>query len=78
MLHKSKDFSTNISNLSVKVVKVSILKVIGFVWIHICKRELNGRSLKVSEVRNKPNLDKIFKSYLWYRDLEMLCTSPNY
>ncbi len=78
MLHKSKDFSTNISNLFVKVVKVSILKVIGFGWICIHKRKLNGRSLKASEVRNKPNLDKIFKTYLGYHDLKMLCTSPNY
>jgi len=78
LLHKSKDFSTNISNLFVKVVKVSILKIIGFGWICLHKRKLNGRSLKASEVRNKPNLDKIFKTYLGYHDLKMLCTSPNY
>ncbi len=40
--------------------------------------KVNGRSLKASQVRDKPNLDKIFKSYLKYCDLEMLRISPNY
>jgi hypothetical protein len=68
LLHKSKDFSINISKLFFKATKVSIQKVIGSRWV--CIRKLNGRSLKASKVRNKSNLDKIFKSYLEYRDLE--------
>jgi hypothetical protein len=33
LFHKSKDFSTNISNLFFKDAKVSIQKVIGFSWV---------------------------------------------
>ncbi len=74
MLHKSKDFPTNISNLFFKGAKISIQKVIGSKWIHKCKGKLNGGSLKAFEVQDKPNLNKIFKSYLGYRDLEGLHT----
>jgi len=78
LLHKSKDFSTNNSNLFFKVLEVSIQKVIGFGCVCIHKGKLIGRSLKAFEIWNKPNLDKIFKSYLRYCDLERLHTSPNY
>jgi len=47
----------------------------GYIYV---KKKLNGRSLKAFEVWNKPNLNKIFKSYWRYCDLEMLCTSPYY
>jgi hypothetical protein len=77
LLHKSKDFSTNISNLFFKAIKISIQKVISSGWVRICKGKLNGRSLKAFEVQDKPNLDKIFKSYLKYCDLEGLCISPH-
>jgi hypothetical protein len=50
-------------------------RVIGFGSIFIRKGKLNYRSLKSFKVRDKPNLNKIFKSYLGYHDLEMLCTS---
>jgi hypothetical protein len=76
LLHKSKDFSINISNIFFKATKVFIQKLIGCRWI--CIHKLNGRSLKAFDVRDKSNLDKIFKSYLRYRDLEGLCSSPNY
>ncbi len=76
LLHKSIDFSINISNLFFQATKVSIQKVIGSRWV--CIRKLNGISLKDSKVRDKSNLDKIFKSYLGYRDLKGLCTSSNY
>jgi hypothetical protein len=76
LLHKSQDFSINICNVFFKATKVSIQKVIGSRWV--CIRKLNGRSLEDSKVRDKPNLDKIFKSYLGCRDLEGLCTSSNY
>jgi hypothetical protein len=70
------DFSINISNLFFKATKVSIQKVIGSRWV--CIRKLNGRSLKDSKVRDKSNLDKIFKSYLGCCDLEGLHTSLDY
>ncbi len=76
LLHKSKDFSTNISNLFFKATKVYIQKIIGSRWV--CIHKLNGRSLKVSKVQDKSNLDKIFKLYLGYHDLERLCTSSDY
>ncbi len=78
MFHKSKDFSTNILNLFVKVEKVSILKVISSGWIRIHKKKLNGKSLKASKVQNKLNFDKIFKLYLGYCDFKLLCTSLDY
>jgi len=78
LLHKSKDFSTNISNLFFKAIKVSIQKVIGSGWVRICKGKLNGRSLKAFEVQDKPNLNKIFKSYLGYCDFKKLLPSPYY
>jgi hypothetical protein len=40
--------------------------------------KLCGRTLKVYQVQNKPNLNSIFKSYLGYRDLEGLHNSLNY
>jgi hypothetical protein len=46
--------------------------------VHIQKGELCGRSLKVYQVWDKPNLNDIFKSYLGYHDLEGLHNSPNY
>ncbi len=78
LFHKSKDFSTNISNLFFKVAKVSIQKVIGFGWVWIPKGKLYGRTLKAYQIRNKPNLDNTFKLYLSYRDLEGLCNSYDY
>jgi hypothetical protein len=35
-------------------------------------------NFKTYQIRNKPNLDNIFKSYLGYCDLEGLRNSPNY
>jgi hypothetical protein len=32
--------------------------------------KLSGISLKVSKIQDKPNVDKIFKSYLDYCDLK--------
>ncbi len=78
LLHKSKDFSTNISSLFFKAIEVFIQKVIGFGCVCIYKGKLIGRSLKAFKVWNKPNLDKIFKSYLRYHDLEKLGTSLDY
>ncbi len=78
MFHKSKDFSTNISNLFLKVTKVYIQKGIGSRWVRIRKGKLNGKSLKAFEVQNTPNLDKIFKLYSRYHDLKRLCTSLDY
>ncbi len=72
LLHNSRDFSTNISNLFFKVAKVSIQKVIGFGWVWLRKRKLCGRTLKAYQVWDKPNLDNIFKSYLSYCDMEGL------
>jgi hypothetical protein len=66
LFHKSKDFSTNISNLFFKDAKVSIQKVIGFSWVWIWKGKLYGRTLKAYQMRDKPNLDNTFKSYLGY------------
>jgi hypothetical protein len=78
LLHKYKNFSTNILNLLFKVIKVFIQKVIGFGGVHIRIKNLSGTSLKVFEIRNKPNLDNIFKSYLGYCDLKGLHTSLDY
>jgi hypothetical protein len=46
--------------------------------VRISKEKLCGRTLKAYQVRDKPNLDNIFKSYLGYRDLGGLRNSPNY
>jgi hypothetical protein len=46
--------------------------------VRIQKWKLCGRTLKIYQVWNKPNLDNIFKSYLGYHDLEGLHNSPNY
>jgi hypothetical protein len=46
------------------------------VWIW--KGKLYGRTLKVYQIRDKPNLDNTFKSYLGYHDLEGLCNSLDY
>ncbi len=40
--------------------------------------KLSGISLKVSKIQDKPNVDKIFKSYLDYCDLKWLHTSLDY
>jgi hypothetical protein len=48
LLHKSTKFSINISNLFFKATEVSIKKFINVRWVCICN--LNGRSLKASEV----------------------------
>ncbi len=45
---------------------------------YICKGKLNGRLLNTFEVRNKPNLNNIFKSYKGYNDLEGMCISLYY
>ncbi len=67
-------FSTKITNLFFKFFKVPIQKIIGYGWVHVHKEKLCGRSLKVSRIQDKPNLDKIFKSYLEYCDLKGLHT----
>ncbi len=46
--------------------------------MQIRKGKLCGRTLKVYQVQDKPNVNNIFKSYLGYRDLESLCNSPDY
>jgi hypothetical protein len=50
LLHKSKDFSTNISNLFFKVLKFSIQKIIGSGWVFIRKGKINCKSLKAFKV----------------------------
>jgi hypothetical protein len=47
LLHKSKNFSINISNLFFKGVKISIQKIIGFRWVHKRKGKPNGGSLRL-------------------------------
>ncbi len=46
--------------------------------MQIWKRKLCGRTLKAYQIRNKPNLDNIFKSYIGYHDLESLHNSLDY
>jgi hypothetical protein len=50
----------------------------GFGWVQILKGKLCGRTFKTYQIRNKSNLNNIFKSYLGYCDLEGLHKSPNY
>jgi hypothetical protein len=46
--------------------------------VQIRKGKLCGRTLKTYQIRNKPNLNNIFKSYLSYYDLEGVHNAPNY
>jgi len=46
------------------------------VWLW--KGKLCGRTLKASQVRDNPNLNNIFKSYIDYHDLQCLCNSLDY
>jgi hypothetical protein len=46
------------------------------VWIQ--KEKLCGRTLKVYQIWDKPNLNNIFKLYLGHRNMEGLHNSPNY
>ena len=61
-----------------KAPKICIQKVTQSASIRIQKGKLNGRTLKASQVRDQPNLDKNFKSHIGYRDLQALRTSPDY
>ncbi len=61
-----------------KADKVCIQKVIGFGWVQIWKGKLCGRTLKTYRLRDKPNLNNIFKSHLGYCDLESLRNSLYY
>ncbi len=61
-----------------KVVNIFIQKIINSGWVWIWKWKLCGRTLKSYQVRDKPNLDNIFKSYSSYYDLEDLHNSPNH
>ncbi len=45
-------------------------------WIQ--KGKLCGKTLKTSWRHDKPNLNKNFKSYLGYHDLQGLCNSLDY
>ncbi len=44
----------------------------------IWKGKLCGRTLKVYQIWDKPNLTNIFKLYLGYCDLESLHNLPDY
>jgi len=46
--------------------------------VQIGKRKLCGRTIKVYQIRNKLNLNNIFKSYLGYCDMKGLRNSLNY
>ncbi len=46
--------------------------------MQIRKGKLCGKTLKTYQIRNKPNWDNIFKSYLSYHILEGLCNSLDY
>ncbi len=46
--------------------------------MQIGKGKLCGRTIKVYQIQNKPNLNNIFKSYLGYCDLKGLRNSFNY
>jgi hypothetical protein len=50
LLHKSKDFSANVSSLFFKAVEIYIQKVIGFGCVCVHKGKLIGRSLKAFKV----------------------------
>jgi len=47
-------------------------------WIRIRKGKLRKKTLTSSQIVQEPNLDKILQSHIDFRDLERLCTSPNY
>jgi hypothetical protein len=42
------------------------------------QRKVKWKSLKAFEVWDKPNLNDIFKSYLAYHNLKILCISLDY
>jgi hypothetical protein len=53
-------------------------KVIGSSWMQIWKGKLCGKTLKASQIQNKPNLNNILKSYFGYGDLQGLSISLDY
>ncbi len=46
--------------------------------MQIRKGKLCDKTIKVYQVRDKPNLNNIFNLYLGYYDLQGLRNSPNY
>jgi hypothetical protein len=50
-------------------------KTISLGWVQIWKGKQCDRTLKDSQVRNKPNLDNIFKTNLGYCDFQNLHNS---
>ncbi len=47
-------------------------------WVHVRKAQLQSRHFNAKDVIDKPNLDNILKSKLWYRELQTIHSSPNY
>ena len=69
LLHMKHDFATHIPKLFFKVIKVCIEKIKNSTFIRLRKGKLCGRTLKASNVRAKPNLDKILESFIGFQDL---------
>ena len=78
LLHSSEDFSTHITNIFYKAVKVLVKQVSSSAWISVRKGELKGKKITAKDVKYQKNLEKILKSPIAYRSLQCIRTSPDY
>ena len=78
VLHKEHDFAYHTTNLFYKAVRIILKQVFNSISVRIRKGQLKGRNLMAKDVRKKPNLDRILKSDIGYRDLKAIRTSPDY
>ncbi len=66
-------FVYHIANIFFKVINFLIRFILSSSWVHVQKTQIQGWHLSAKDVIDKPNLDNILKSELWYRELWSIC-----
>ena len=71
-MHRENDFSTHITNIFFKAIKICIHQSSSPAWVCIRKVELKGEKLYAKDVCNTTNLKNILKSPIGFRSLKSI------
>ena len=77
-MHKDNDFTTHITNIFFKVIKLIIHRISSLAWVGIREGKLQGKKLTAKDVCNPTNLERLIRSPLGFFSLRSIHTSLYY
>lgn len=77
-MHQDNDFTTHITSIFFKAIKLIIQQISSLAWVCIRKAKLKGTKLLAKQVRDSSSLERILRSPIGFRLLKSVRTSPDY